>query len=291
MTLLLLLACAADPKKGPGADPGDDTAAPEEEDTAPPAPEAPTYSGGVCPTLVEGTNEGFMSGGEARTFELRLPANPEGAPVVFGWHWLGGNARQAIRYLELESLVEEQGAIVIAPDSCCSDYEWEFISQPEGNVDLALFDDALACLADQFAVDTRRVYATGMSAGGLWTSYLTVHRSQNLAATAIFSGGTTGVIAYTAPQDDIPVLALWGGPSDTYGPLSFETTTLGMTEDLVADGHFVVACDHDGGHTIPADPSSFFLPFFADHEKGQSPEPWAAGLPEGYPSICGIVTP
>ena len=284
--ILLLLACAANPKKAdPAAVSGEDTAAPAEDSPAPPA-----YSGGTCPTLVEGTNEAFASGGEERKFELRLPANPEGAPVLFGWHWLGGNARQAIRYLELEDAVAD-GYIVLAPESCCSAYEWNFTQPEEGNVDLALFDDALACLSDQFAVDLNRVYATGMSAGGLWTSYLTIHRSQNLAGTAIFSGGTKGVIAYSAPVDDIPVLALWGGPDDTYATLSFEEATAGMTESLLADGHFVINCDHGGGHTIPANPSSYFAPFFAAHPKGVTPEPWAAALPANYPDICWIAAP
>jgi len=291
LLMFALLAC------GSGSDdttpPADESGSPDDsgQDTAGDGPQltAPTYSGGTCPELVEGTNEGFLSGGQERQFELRLPADPEGAPVVMGWHWLGGNATQALRYLQLASLTDE-GAIVVVPESCCSEYEWDFLGSPEDNVDLALFDDLLACLYDQYDVDLSRVYATGMSAGGMWTTYLTMYRSNYLASTAIFSGGTDGIITYSSPTDPIPSLVIWGGDSDYYGPLSFETASEGFTSELLDDGHFVVNCDHDGGHTIPSEPASYYWPFFEDHPKGVSPEPWADALPDGYPDICWIAS-
>ncbi len=284
--LLLLMGCGT-----PGADAGGDKGdgGSETGETAAPEPTytAPEYSGGACPTLTEGTNEGFLSGGEERSFELRLPEDPVGAPVVFGWHWLGGNASQAVRYLGIGALADE-GAIVVAPESCCSPYEWNFLDQPEDNVDLALFDDLLACLDDQFQVDLSRIYATGMSAGGLWTTYLTMHRSTYLAATVPFSGGTDGIIAYSTPEEDIPVVVVWGGEDDLYQTLSFEQSSEGFTSGLLTDGHFVVNCDHGGGHTIPDDPMGIAWPFFLDHPKDVDPEPWAQGLPEGQPEWCWI---
>lgn len=288
--LLALLAC--DPKAAPDDSAGEtgDPAHTGEaaEDTAP-ALTAPEYSGGTCPTLVEGTNEGFASGGQERSFELRLPADPVGAPVVFGWHWLGGSASQALRALELSSLTEE-GVIVVAPESCCSAYEWNFFAEAEENVDLALFDDLLACLDDQYQVDLTRIYATGMSAGGLWTTYLTMYRSEHLAATAPFSGGTEPFFEYSTPTDDIPVLVTWGGEDDLYAGLSFETASEGFAAALLQDGHFVATCDHGGGHVIPSGPQDYYWPFFEAHPKFVSPEPWAAALPAGYPAWCGVAT-
>lgn len=294
MLLLTFSLLACDPAgttNGPddngGGDGSTETGETGEEEVETPVYVAPDYSGGVCPELVEGTNTGFLSGGEEREFEVRLPADPVGAPVVFGWHWLGGTSQQAVRALGVGALTDE-GAIVIAPQSCCSAYEWNFLSAPEDNVDLAFFDDLLACLDDQFQVDLSRVYATGMSAGGLWTTYLSMHRSQYLAATAPFSGGTDGIVEYATPDEDIPVLVTWGGEDDLYGPLSFETASVGFTESLLQDGHFVINCDHGGGHTIPSDPMGLAWPFFLEHPKGVSPEPWSDGLPSDYPEWCWI---
>jgi hypothetical protein len=71
---------------------------------------------GSCPTFVEGENTAFQSAGLNRTIQIRLPADPLGAPVVFGWHWLGGTATEIITWLGLNTMVDE-GAIVIAPES------------------------------------------------------------------------------------------------------------------------------------------------------------------------------
>lgn len=287
---IALLACDGG-GSGPGTkDEADDTDASTDdsgaEEVEEPVLVAPEYSGGSCPEFVEGTNTEFSSGGEAREFELRLPADPVGAPVVFGWHWLGGTAKQAVRYLGVGELADE-GAIVVAPQSCCSPYEWNFLTEPQDNVDLAFFDDLLACLDDQYQVDLTRIYVTGFSAGALWTTYLTMYRSEYLAATAPFSGGTDGIIAYSPPTDDIPVLLNWGGADDLYGPLSFETATEGFSSELLADGHFVIDCDHGLGHSIPDDPMGMAWPFFQDHPKFVDPEPWSE-LPSSFPEYCWI---
>lgn len=288
MTLLAILLLACDPPEGEGDDTStDETGEPAEEEHQMPVP---TYSGGACPELVEGTNTDFASGGEARSFELRLPEDPAGAPVVFAWHWLGGSAKQIIRYMQMETVVDA-GAILIAPESCCAAFEWDFAGEPEGNVDLAFFDDLLGCVHEQFQPDLTRVYSTGMSAGGLWTTYLTLHRSEWHAATAPFSGGTEGLITYSTPTDDIPVLVTWGGEDDLYGPVSFETASEGLTEDLLQDGHFVVNCDHGGGHTIPDGAVDMAWSFFQDHPKFVDPEPYAGELPDTLPDWCWTPTP
>lgn len=262
---------------------GDDTV-----DTAPPEdlrPE-PVYTGAeACPEIVEDENEGFLSSGEERKFRVVLPAEPQGAPVLFAWHWLGGNSRQIINYMGMDE-VAEAGAIVVAPDSNGNVYEWDFIGEPDGNVDLVLFDDLLGCLYEQYDVDLDRVYATGMSAGGLWTTYLTMHRSEWLASTAIFSGGNGVFTSYATPTHDIPVLAIWGGVDDLYSGLSFDDATRELIDNLRADGHFVAACDHGGGHTLPSDPMGFGWEWLEAHPKGVDPEPYAQGLPSDFPDYC-----
>jgi poly(3-hydroxybutyrate) depolymerase len=143
----------------------------------------------------------------------------------------------------------------------------------------------LSCLWQQYDVDLDRVGATGMSAGGLWTSYLTLHRAEWLSATAPLSGGTFPG-GYETPASPIPVLLTWGGPRDTYSTLSFDDTTRDMLDRLRADGHFVVACEHDRGHTLPPGGIGYAYQFLMDHPRGVSPEPYAAGLPAGFPAWC-----
>ena len=49
-----------------------------------------------------------------------------------------------------------------------------------------MFDDLIACIAGHHAVDARRVYVAGHSAGGAMTNYVLGRRSSLLA------GGITG---------------------------------------------------------------------------------------------------
>ncbi len=246
----------------------------------------PTYSAGTCPAIVDGTNSDFPTGDTTRSFEVVLPADPVGAPVVFGWHWLGGNAKQAIRYLDLEAYADEHGAIVIAPQSDGYAYEWHFLDAPAGNPDLLLFEDLLACVGQQYAIDTDRVYAIGMSAGGLWTTYLTMYEAEWLAATAPFSGGTQAG-GYDSPAWPLPVLVTWGGPSDTYSGFSFDYSSTYFSTELQADGSFVVECEHDNGHTIPPGAGAYAWRFFEDHPMGVT-EAYTSGLPSDYPDWCRI---
>ena len=244
----------------------------------------PEYSRGDCPAMQDGELS-FPTGDTEYEVELRIPDNPEGAPVVFAWHWLGGRASSTIRYLELEELVGDDDIILVVPESDGSQFEWHFLEDPEGNPDLLLFDDLLSCLWQEHGVDLDRVHSIGMSAGGLMTSYLTLHRSDWLASTAPVSGGAIEG-AYTTPAEDIPVLMTWGGPGDTYGTLSFDDASRYMTEALREDGHFVVECIHEDGHELPSDGLQYAWDFLMAHPRGTAPSPYEDGLPEGFPDWC-----
>ncbi|MCB9797062.1 MAG: hypothetical protein H6741_30625 [Alphaproteobacteria bacterium] len=268
-----------------------DSAAPKPETPTPPEPEA--YSGGSCPTLEQGRNEGFLSADVEREFLLQLPENPEGAPVVFVWHWLGGSASQFFQYTDIEErLTEELGAIVVAPESCCSPVEWLFVPGQDPTPDLTLFDDLLSCLDEQYSVDLDRVYTTGMSAGGLWSSFLAIHRAETLAAAAPLSGGTEGALEFETPARPLPVLLTWGGESDTIGGnginLDFHEANLAFSADLQASGSWVGHCVHSMGHTIHPDSLDILVPFFRDHRWSDTTPPWALGMPEELPDWCGL---
>lgn len=294
MHLLLLLACQpADPKDDTGTETAGDTATDSggDSDTSGDTShdsggETPGYSGGTCPVLQDGVNRGFVSGDQERTFKVILPAEPEGAPVVFAWHWLGGSAREIVSVMDLERWPTEYGFIVVAPDSSGEeDYEWDFLHGPTGNADSRFFDDLVACVDATWHVDRDRLYATGMSAGGLWTTWLTIYKADVLSGTAPLSGGTD---IYVSPSDPIPVLLTWGGENDLYNGYSFQDATLTFAAGLEADGHFVALCDHGNGHTIPPEATDYVPRFFADHPRGVDPEPYAGGLPAAFPEWCGL---
>lgn len=281
----LLLACVSPPVEAVPAPSDVPTTLP---DSGPDTTETAglPYSGGTCPVLQEGVNAGFRSGEAERKFRVILPPEPEGAGVIFAWHWLGGSSRQIVEYMGLDVWAQDLGFIVIAPDaSGDEDYEWAFLDGPEDNPDALFFDDMRACAAATWGVDLDRIHAMGMSAGGVWTTWLTFYRSDVLATTAPLSGGTS---VYTSPERPIPVLLTWGGPTDIYEGYSFDEASRTMSEGLQGDGHFVVECVHDGGHSIPPEATDYLGRFFVDHPAGVAPEPYTDGLPAAFPDWCSV---
>lgn len=281
--LLLTLACT-------GTDTGTtgETDSGTEAYVAPP-PEFPVYSGeGDCPTFEEGINSGFDSAGQQRKFHLFLPDEPAGAPLIFNFHPLGWEAEDWVDYMDLEQWAKDSGAIVVVPSSCCSLLEWMFLNPVEDNEDLAFFDDSIGCLWNQFEYDHNRIYSTGMSAGGLFTTYLTLHRAEWLAATAPFSGGTEGFFNYATPADTIPVLVTWGGPTDSWNGYDFNVANQSFSQSLQDDGHFVAECMHTGGHTMSPSWFDWAFTWMDAHPKGVDPSPLAGGLTDDFPSWCEI---
>jgi len=194
---------------------------------------------------------------------------------------------EIVEWVGFDDLVDSEDLIVIAPESTHLPVEWNLSDPPEDNEDYALFEDLLACLSDQYAVDLDRVYATGMSAGGLMSTYLTSYGTEWLAATAPMSGGTTNT-SYVTPEHDIPVLLTWGGPTDLYNGFSFHDASQILSERLRADGHFVAHCVHDGGHDVPNGAAAYVWDFFDDHPLGVDPEPYLDGLPSSFPDWCEV---
>lgn len=266
--IFLLTACATTPVPHTN-DPVDEA----------PADETAAWDATGCEVLEDGRNTMAIDG-LSREVRVVMPDEPAGAPVVFAWHWLGGSASQTLDWMDMASLADH-GAIVVAPESTGLDIEWDVLASPQDSVDIALFDRVLACLDDADGVDTDRIYTTGMSAGGLMSSYLTMHRSDVLAASAPFSGGVEDAY-YATPEVDIPVLLTWGGPSDQYGGYSFHEATEAFSANLQSDGHVVVECVHSGGHTPPAGAAEMAWSFF----EAAPLDPEFDGVPAGLPAWC-----
>lgn len=242
LTLLALAACTPDPLP--------DSAAPYE----------PCTSAGCVQAGVNAFDDGQVQ----RELHVWMPEDPRGAPVLFVWHHLGGSPEELLSWLPLDQAVHD-GFIVVVPRSTrVLGTEWTVVGTPGANPDVALFDAVLASLIEQAGADADRVYTTGFSAGGLFTSYLTMHRSNRLAATAPFSGGAPAG-SYTTPARHNPVMLSWGGTSDRYGGFDFDDATRNLARELRADGSPVLTCNHNLGHWLPDDALDRTLTFFIEH--------------------------
>lgn len=289
MLFLLLLACSA-PKDGNS--PADDTSGEVDpnaylEGTAPLA----AVSGGACPTIDGGGDVELVSNELDRTVKLIVPeGGAEGKAVVFVWYPLGGSASYMVNALSLREYADTVDAVVVVPTASGElPYEWAFTASADGNDDLVLFDDVRTCLYEQLAVDLGRISAIGFSAGALFTTYLGIHRGDVLSTLLTFSGGTGTGVTYASPAGPFPALLLFGGDTDLYGGgvVDFQETTNNFATDLTADDHYVVTCNHEGGHTIPPEGRDLMDLWLTAHTFGAS-SPFVDGDLSAFPDYCSV---
>jgi polyhydroxybutyrate depolymerase len=135
--------------------------------------------------------------GISRSYVLRLPEQNLKAgqrlPLVLVLHGGGGNADNAERMTGFTEKGRKEGFIVVYPEGtgrmknmlltwnavhCCG-------SAMKNKVDDAGFIRALIDhLARRYPIDTKRIYATGMSNGGMMTHQLGIELADRLAAIA-----------------------------------------------------------------------------------------------------------
>ncbi len=251
-----------------------------------------------CPVLLPGENT-VTSAERSRTFIVQLPkqaTSAEGLPVIFLYHGVGGSPDGMI---EMSGLLPEQakgaGFVIVAPRSerdakgkAVNKTDWYYTASAFDldNPDLVFFDDLNKCVGDQWKLDKTRVYAMGMSGGGLMSTFLAVHRPKAIAAAAPFSGG----YLQPWPKDagKMPFVFSWGGPTDKAFEQDFDKVALSALDKLKANGNFVVACNHLLGHKWPKEGGAYAAEFLLAHKPGAD-KPFANGLPGSFPAYCKIL--
>jgi polyhydroxybutyrate depolymerase len=165
-------------------------------------------------------------GGRTRTYIAHVPPkydSKQPTPVVLAFHGGGSNAEQMVRFCGLNEKADKESFIVVYPNgtgrlermltwnggNCCA---YAMLN----NVDdvgftRSLLDDLEAVVN----VDAKRVFATGISNGGIMSYRLASELSDRIAAIAPVAG-TMGTAACN-PKRPVPVLH-FHGTDDEYLP-------------------------------------------------------------------------
>jgi polyhydroxybutyrate depolymerase len=174
-----------------------DTGAPG--DTAPPA----DSSAGDAATLPAHTDSvTLVIDGWTRTLLVHVPAGATAVarPLVLNLHGSGGTGAQQEAFSAMDAVADREGFIVAYPDAAIvlgGGFAWNVPGQPlsgggavpEGAADdVAFFAQAIVALGQRYAIDPRRIFATGMSGGARMASQLGCDLSTTVAAVAPVAG-------------------------------------------------------------------------------------------------------
>ncbi|MCE9548731.1 MAG: dienelactone hydrolase family protein, partial [Planctomycetia bacterium] len=162
-------------------------------------------------------------GGMERSYLVHAPPGYDGkqpTPVVLAFHGGGSNPEQMARFSGLSDKADTAGFLAVYPagtgrlpaaltfngGNCCG------FAQRQQIDDVAFVAAVLDDLATAAKVDPKRVYATGMSNGGILCYRLASELAPRLAAIAPVSG-TMGTETCT-PSQPVPVLHFHGADDE-----------------------------------------------------------------------------
>jgi polyhydroxybutyrate depolymerase len=165
-------------------------------------------------------------GGLARSYIVHAPPQPSSAnalPVILNFHGAGSNAEQEERYSGMDATADRDGFVAVYPNGtgrgtraltwnaggCCAYAERNKID--DVGFTRALLDD----LASRVHIDRTRVYATGISNGGMMAFRLGVEASDRIAAVAPVEGAL--MVETSGPGRPMPLM-LFNSVDDRYVP-------------------------------------------------------------------------
>ncbi|TAN62804.1 hypothetical protein EPN16_00855, partial [bacterium] len=163
-----------------------------------------------------------------RTYKLHVPRQydrREQAPVVLYIHGGGGNARSA--YLDkMDKSSDKFGFILAIPEAtgeikfgelrgAWNGGAWESGECCGSADDVGFISKMIDEIKGKFNVDERRIYATGISNGGLMTNRLGCELSDKIAAIATVA--PAAIPSGCKPQRPLPVMDIHG-TADTCNP-------------------------------------------------------------------------
>ncbi|MBW4539765.1 MAG: prolyl oligopeptidase family serine peptidase [Myxacorys chilensis ATA2-1-KO14] len=158
--------------------------------------------------------------GRQRTYYLHTPPNYQSArpiPLVLAFHGSGQQGKPLADLTGLNQLADQQGFIVAYPDGI--EKKWNVSGKATTGEDNVAFVDALLAHLKQIrAIDTRRIYVTGISNGGILVQKLACQRPQEIAAFATVAASLPHQFTPTC-QTKTPIsLIMINGTADAVVP-------------------------------------------------------------------------
>lgn len=180
--------------------------------------------------------------GLRRSFIVYIPesySQNKKSPAILLFHGGGGTARSMLNISfgdDFKGISERNNVILIAPEGI--EKSWNDGRQTKANKmnvdDVSFVLQLLKSLEKEYAIDTTRIYATGISNGGFMTSRLGCEIGNKLAAIAVVAATMGQEVPYSTcnPDYTLPVMYIHG-TDDPLIPIN------GASKSIGAGGAFV----------------------------------------------------
>lgn len=146
--------------------------------------------------------------GVQRAYRLHVPATYTGTepvPLVLALHQFTDTAAGMERLTGFNDLADREGFLVAYPQG-----RFRIWQVGEDGVDDVAFIEALIdALAAEYPIDPTRIYATGISAGGMMVQYLAC-KTNRFAAIATVTGSIERPLSESCEPPRLPVLLMHG---------------------------------------------------------------------------------
>jgi len=169
-------------------------------------------------TVPNGDHDGAIQVGSLRrVYHLHVPPGYDGTaatPLVLVFHGLLETSLEMVDLTGFNRLADQKGFLVVYPDSVgrhWNDGRGTSALAPRDVDDVGFVAALIEHLKHTLAIDPKRVYATGMSNGAMFTQRLACELSDQLAAIGPVSGTMAEPIAgQCVPQQRVSVVEVHG---------------------------------------------------------------------------------
>jgi polyhydroxybutyrate depolymerase len=154
--------------------------------------------------------------GRARSYVIHIPAGYTASrtyPLLLAFHGGYGSGAEMETFTGFDAKADAQGFIAVYPDSVSShwnDGRGNTPAELEGVNDVSFIQQLIANLESQLPIDTTRIYATGISNGGMFTQLLGCELSNVLAAIGTDVGPIAAKVARQCHPGTIAVVGIQG---------------------------------------------------------------------------------
>jgi hypothetical protein len=267
-----------------------------------PAPtQLPTATG--CPVFPTGTSSTTASGtimvarsDQPVPVDIYMSPNAKskpapGGPIVLYYHasyepQMSKEVQQGFTAANIQKVMDAGGVVAAFNHVSCSgcqttDDNWWYVQ------DDPVQDFVVACAIQQANIDTRHIHALGWSAGALHSMHIGFARANYMASIVSYSGGNPSQAQSQNPTNHFSSILTYGDQGTDVVIIDFNQNSHTYFTTYQPMGYYTMMCHHAGGHEIDPMVAPVSLDFFMAHPYKVSPEPYANGIPTGFPSYCG----